>query len=96
MPASVRMVFQSRSNLARYFLRRSVSFTILRHLRDALLGYLIGRSYEDVMLPDVVREFKAYKRADDCSGMKTLDVPFQMLTSLKLGRAEWRDIALHC
>lgn len=58
--------------------------------REALFGYFIGRDYAFAALPDVAREFEAYKKGE--SG-DVPDVPFQMLTALELGTAEWTAIA---
>src|SRR5262245_30387461 len=49
--------------------------------RQALYGYLIGRSYEPSALPAIAREYEAFKA--DSSGTPP-DVPFQMLTALSL------------
>jgi len=66
--------------------------------REALFGYFIGRDYAFDALPDVVREFEAFKQAlnDKHAGdvrTEVPDVPFQMLTALELGTAEWTAIA---
>lgn len=58
--------------------------------REALYGYLIGRPHEAAALPEVVRQFEAFKAK---SVTDVPDVPFQMLTALNLGRAEWSAIA---
>jgi 60 kDa SS-A/Ro ribonucleoprotein len=60
--------------------------------REALYGYLLGREVPMASLPAVVQRFEAFK-----SGDRTVvpDVPFQMLTALDLGPAEWREIARH-
>jgi 60 kDa SS-A/Ro ribonucleoprotein len=58
--------------------------------REALYGYLIGREHNAEALPEVVRRFEAFK-AGDRTGVP--DVPFQMLTALDLGTAEWTAIA---
>jgi 60 kDa SS-A/Ro ribonucleoprotein len=58
--------------------------------REALYGYLIGRACKESSLPEAVRLFEAYK----AGATKTVpDVPFQMLTGLRLGRNEWAEIA---
>ncbi len=58
--------------------------------REALYGYLIGRAYEESLLPEAVRSFEAYK----AGSTKTVpDVPFQMLTALDLGQSEWVEIS---
>ncbi|HEV7892464.1 MAG TPA: TROVE domain-containing protein [Pyrinomonadaceae bacterium] len=58
--------------------------------RDALYGYLLGRDFRAESLPAVVREFEAFKAGDRAV---VPDVPFQMLTALDLGKAEWTAIA---
>lgn len=57
---------------------------------EALFGYFIGRDYAADALPDVVRNFEAYKKGDS---REVPDVPFQMLTALELGTPEWIAIA---
>jgi 60 kDa SS-A/Ro ribonucleoprotein len=58
--------------------------------REALFGYFIGRAYAVDALPEVVRNFEAFKQGES---RELPDVPFQMLTALKLGPAEWTAIA---
>ncbi|HKO99564.1 MAG TPA: hypothetical protein VJU86_21475 [Pyrinomonadaceae bacterium] len=58
--------------------------------REALFGYFIGRDYAFDKLPEVVRAFEAFKKGES---KDVPDVPFQMLTALKLGTAEWTAIA---
>src|SRR5215510_11461415 len=64
--------------------------------REALFGYFIGRDYAFDALPEVAREFERYKKggADKhAGGVRTVpDVPFQLLTALELGTAEWTAI----
>jgi len=58
--------------------------------REALYGYLLGKKHDASQLPAVVQHFEDYKakaRAD------VPDVPFQMLTSLDLGKKEGTAIA---
>ena len=56
----------------------------------ALFGYFIKRDTAVEALPGIVRDFEAFKRGE----LKEVpDVPFQMLTALKLGAAEWTAIA---
>ncbi len=58
--------------------------------REALYGWLLGRKHDATALPEGVRQFEAYK----AGARETVpDVPFQMLTALDLGRAEWTAIA---
>ncbi|HEX7312500.1 MAG TPA: TROVE domain-containing protein [Pyrinomonadaceae bacterium] len=58
--------------------------------REALYGYLVGREFDAEALPALVREFESFK-----AGARAVvpDVPFQMLTALELGTAEWTAIA---
>ncbi|HEX3252097.1 MAG TPA: hypothetical protein VHS05_21850 [Pyrinomonadaceae bacterium] len=56
----------------------------------ALFGYFIDRNRAVEALPDIVRDFEAFKRGES---KEVPDVPFQMLTALQLGKAEWTAIA---
>ena len=58
--------------------------------REALFGYFIGREYAFDALPEVARNFESYKKGESHD---VPDVPFQMLTALELGTAEWTAIA---
>lgn len=58
--------------------------------REALFGYFIGREYAFDALPEVARNFESYKKGES---RDVPDVPFQMLTALELGTAEWTAIA---
>jgi len=58
--------------------------------REALYGYLLGRDVNRAALPPLVQQFEAFKAGDRTT---VPDVPFQMLTALDLGPAEWREIA---
>lgn len=58
--------------------------------REALYGYLIGREYNPEALPELVRQYERFK-TDIHAEMP--EVPFQMLTSLKLRREDWQAIA---
>lgn len=61
--------------------------------REALFGYFIGREHAVEALPEVVRNFEAFKRGEASKRGDVPDVPFQMLTALELGTAEWTAIA---
>jgi 60 kDa SS-A/Ro ribonucleoprotein len=61
--------------------------------REALFGYFIGRDYAADALPEIVRSFEAFKRGTNGEAREIPDVPFQMLTALELGTAEWTAIA---
>ena len=56
----------------------------------ALFGYFIDRTKQSDELPELVHAFEAFKQ--NRSG-EVPDVPFQMLTALELGTAEWTAIA---
>ena len=56
----------------------------------ALFGYFINRDPAVEALPDIVRNYEAFKRGES---KEVPDVPFQMLTALELGAAEWTAIA---
>jgi 60 kDa SS-A/Ro ribonucleoprotein len=58
--------------------------------RRALYGYLLGRPYDVAALPECVKAYEDFKagRTDQVP-----DVPFQMLTSLKLKDKAWQSIA---
>ncbi len=58
--------------------------------REALYGYMLGRDFKPESLPAVVRQFEEFKAGDRAT---MPDVPFQMLTALELGTAEWTAIA---
>lgn len=57
--------------------------------RAALYAWLIGRPYDVAALPEVVRDFEAFKR--DMT-RPVPEVPFQMLTALPLEKVHWRQI----
>jgi 60 kDa SS-A/Ro ribonucleoprotein len=61
--------------------------------REALFGYFIGREHRQDVLPEVVRNFEAFKNGEPGQKEDIPDVPFQMLTALDLGTAEWTAIA---
>lgn len=61
--------------------------------REALFGYLIGRPHDVNALPEIVKQYEAYKQAADRRDVETPDVPFQMLTALDLADWEWLAIA---
>ncbi|CAH1673017.1 MULTISPECIES: TROVE domain-containing protein [unclassified Chelatococcus] len=58
--------------------------------REALYGYLIGRPYDVLAVPDVVKAFEAFKRDPS---LPVPPVPFQMLTAMPLSKAHWVEIA---
>src|SRR5687768_14159191 len=58
--------------------------------REALFGYFIGRDYAFDELPEIARNFEAFKYGQ---ALEVPDVPFQMLTALPLSRKDWAAIA---
>jgi 60 kDa SS-A/Ro ribonucleoprotein len=58
--------------------------------RDALFGYVLGRPVDRDRLPAVARAFEAFKAEPEGA---VPDVPFQMLTGLRLDRRAWIEIA---
>ena len=58
--------------------------------RKALHGYILGKEYNKRYLPKLVKQYEKYKQ--DRKGAVP-NVPFQMLTSLGLGKDEWTEIA---
>lgn len=58
--------------------------------REALYGYLIGRDVNVELLPEIVKQFEQFKKGVSST---IPDVPFEMLTALDLGTAEWTAIA---
>jgi 60 kDa SS-A/Ro ribonucleoprotein len=58
--------------------------------REALFGYFIGRDINADELPALVKQYENFKNGDR---LEMPNVPFQMLTSLELSKAEWAQIA---
>ena len=58
--------------------------------REALYAYLIGKPYDVSLLPQLVRDFEAFKLD---RSLPLPDVPFQMLTALELSKEQWARIA---
>ena len=58
--------------------------------REALYAYLIGRSTHAEALPEIVRDYEAFKAGETLAVPK---VPFAMLTALPLGKSDWVEIA---
>lgn len=63
--------------------------------RQALFAYLVGRQYDFEALPEIVRAYEKFKPNTNPGKVPVPDVPFQMLTSLTLGKKEWTEIARH-
>lgn len=58
--------------------------------REAFYAYIIGRSYRTEDLPPIIREYETWKTTRTGTPPR---VPFQLLTSLELGKREWITIA---
>lgn len=58
--------------------------------RETLYAYLLGKEVAKERLPELVRSYEAFKTGES---REVPDVPFEMLTSLELGRKEWAVIA---
>src|SRR5262249_1694499 len=58
-------------------------------VREALYGYLLGKSHDSSALPPLAKAFDAFKRGEG----SVPDVPFAMLLSLPLLREHWAALA---
>ena len=58
--------------------------------RQAFYNYLLDKEYDEYKLPDLVRQYEAYKAKKTGT---VPNVPFEMLTALPLGKKEWTEIA---
>lgn len=61
--------------------------------REAHYAYLIGRTFNEEALPEIVKQYEAFKRNTNPGKVATPDVPFQMLTALPLTKKDWQQIA---
>jgi 60 kDa SS-A/Ro ribonucleoprotein len=61
--------------------------------RAALYAYLIDREHDAAKLPDLVQQYEKFKRNTNPGKVAVPNVPFQLLTSLPLTSADWRQIA---
>lgn len=61
--------------------------------RRALLAYLVGREHDRGALPEIVRQYEKFKRNTNPGKAPVPDVPFQLLTALRLTKADWAQIA---
>jgi 60 kDa SS-A/Ro ribonucleoprotein len=65
--------------------------------RAAWFAWLIGKTFDEAALPPKTMAFERFKRAlregDVAATIELPDVPFQMLTALELGTAQWAAIA---
>ncbi|MBL9134751.1 MAG: RNA-binding protein [Verrucomicrobiales bacterium] len=58
--------------------------------RSAFYGWLLNRPHDASALPSCVREYTAFQRGES---REVPEVPYQMLTSLPLGKPGWTEIA---
>ena len=58
--------------------------------REAMFGWILGQDRHTENLPELVKQYEAYKRKETKEIPK---VPFQLLTALPLGKEEWTAIA---
>jgi len=58
--------------------------------REALFAYLIGREHDFSKLPQSIKDFEVFKER---GGKIVPDVPFEMLTALKLNSDHWTQIS---
>jgi 60 kDa SS-A/Ro ribonucleoprotein len=61
--------------------------------REALYAYLIGRAFNEDALPEIVKQYEAFKQNTNAAEVAAPDVPFQMLTALPLTKTHWQQIA---
>jgi 60 kDa SS-A/Ro ribonucleoprotein len=59
--------------------------------RQAFYAYLIGRDHEAAALPQIVRDYEAWKKGERKGDVPNVD--FRMLTSLPLTKEDWAEIA---
>jgi 60 kDa SS-A/Ro ribonucleoprotein len=58
---------------------------------EAFFGWVLGKKFNKRYLPDLVKQFEAYKTDPTHNEVPAVD--FRMLTALNLGTSEWADIA---
>lgn len=58
--------------------------------QEALYGYLLDRPYDAESLPELVRQYEAFKKQESA---EVPDVPFLKLAALDLSEAAWQKIA---
>jgi 60 kDa SS-A/Ro ribonucleoprotein len=62
--------------------------------RAAWFAWLIGKAFDEALLPPITQAFERFKREVAQGVAITVpDVPFQMLTALELSTAQWAQIA---
>lgn len=60
--------------------------------QEALFSYLIGKEKNPNLLPEIVKEFEAFKKATP-GNRKVPNVPFQLISSQNLSSDEWAACA---
>jgi 60 kDa SS-A/Ro ribonucleoprotein len=62
---------------------------------SALFAYLLGKEYNDELLPKAVKEYEALKKSlqEGSAPLELPDINFQYLTSLPLTNDHWKHIA---
>ncbi|MFN0299023.1 MAG: vWA domain-containing protein [Burkholderiales bacterium] len=62
--------------------------------RAAWFAWLIGKPFDEAVLPPITRAFEGFKRNSANGAVAEVpDVPFQMLTALQLSAEQWAQIA---
>lgn len=61
--------------------------------QEATLGYLIGKEVKNENLPQLIRDFEAFKKDPENSPVPSVD--FRMLTALSLTPKAWKAIAMN-
>lgn len=62
--------------------------------RTALFGYLVGKPHDVAALPELVKQYEAFRAVPSAfSGSDLPDVPMEMLTSLPLEKQHWVALA---
>ena len=59
--------------------------------REAFYGYMLGRSHDDAALPELVKQFEAFKTGES---LDVPDLPLPLLTALPMSRKDWTIAAL--
>lgn len=58
-------------------------------MREALYGWLIGKTADETKLPEIIRDFERFKRGEG----DMPDVDFRLLAGLPLTTEQWKQIA---
>jgi len=62
--------------------------------RENTINYVLGREFNDVLLPDDLKAYELFKKAlTNGESVAFPEVPFEMLTSLSLTDAHWKALA---